>query len=73
MRKSRLFTIKWDNSIQRKRHMRLDPVQAECEGVHFAVGLVVLDSGVMFESMFEMHEHFKAIGEISVQYQEDTP
>lgn len=47
------------------------PIYAECEGVQFAVGLVVLDSGVMFENMFEMEEHFKTIGVMQLQYQNE--
>jgi hypothetical protein len=71
MNKTRLFTLIWDNSKipNLEYETRFHPRQ--CDGVHFATGVVALDNGVMHESMNALERHLNAYGKCSVQYHDD--
>jgi hypothetical protein len=68
MNKTRLFTLTWDNSKipNLEYETRFHPRQ--CDGVHFATGVVALDNGVMHESMNALERHLNAYGKCQVQY-----
>jgi hypothetical protein len=69
--KTRLFTLTWDNSKipNLEYETRFHPRQ--CDGVHFATGVVVLDNGVMHESMNALERHLNAYGKCQVQYHDE--
>lgn len=72
MTRSRLFRLHWDNAIQQRstKSRRVRFQQGVYEGTHYANGYITLDNGSAFESMFEMEEHFKQIGQMKIEYQD---
>lgn len=71
MSDTKLFCITWDNAriVQRTKYRKIPLMLVNAEGVHFANGRIALDNGVMFASKFEMEEHFKTVGDMSMKYQ----
>lgn len=69
-RKTRLFNITWDNVKIPRLDEQYRKEKRYAEGVHFSTGLIVLDSGVMFESFDNMMEHLRRYGNVHVIYQD---
>lgn len=72
MNKSRLFQLEWNNS----KMPSLTPDQRlnkrTAEGVHFANGLVVLDTSVVFETMTDLKQHITTFGSMRLAYRNDN-
>lgn len=71
MTKTRLFRLTWDNSRipNLPPSTRYDPHEAQ--GTHYANGVVTLDIGTAWESMYDMERHFRAYGKCEVAYMDD--
>ena len=71
MKMTRLFTLIWDNSKipNLEYETRFHPRQ--CDGVHFATGIVALDNGVMYESMSQLERNLTAYGKCHVEYHDE--
>lgn len=72
MNKSRLFQLEWNNS--RMPNLASDQRfrRRTAEGVHFANGLVVLDTSVVFETMTDLKHHITTFGSMRLAYRNDA-
>lgn len=69
-RTSRLFVLRWTNTRLRirpderyKRH--------ECEGTHYANGLVTLDNGSVYDTLSELQHTLELAGTHEIIYQDE--
>jgi hypothetical protein len=72
MNKSRLFQLEWNNS--KMPNLVSDQRFRKCtaEGVHFANGIVVLDTSVVFETMTDLKHHLTTFGSMKLAYRNDN-
>lgn len=67
---TRLFDLKWDNSKMPRLDYEYRMEKRQCEGVQFSTGIVVLDIGVVWESMAQMEHNLKNYGNVEITFRE---
>ena len=73
MRETRLFTLHWDNSKIPNLPYDQRLGTRHCTGTHYATGIVTLDNGAVYESMFELETTLKTHGRCKVVYHDEVP
>lgn len=71
--RDRLFTVRYDASKLLEMRGKAERYQRhEVRGTHYANGLVTLHTGVIFDYMGQLHEHFEVAGWYELIYDDES-